>query len=135
MEQRVGRGKRKANSLPTGKTAAEPSEPASTHDIRLSFVGIFGEQLQQEAEAEAVATALFAKLSASMPAASSPAEPPALMDAPEAARLLSISVKALYQRVSRHRVPGVVRTGEGRRQRIQFHREKLLAGLERKARS
>jgi predicted DNA-binding transcriptional regulator AlpA len=56
---------------------------------------------------------------------------PALLDAPEAAALLGISVEALYQRVSRHQVPGVVQIGK---RRIQFHRERLLAGIERKAR-
>lgn len=53
-----------------------------------------------------------------------------LIDAPEAARILGISVDALYMRVSRCQVSGVVKTGR----QTQFHRERLLSSLERKAR-
>jgi hypothetical protein len=59
-------------------------------------------------------------------------EPPVLIDTDEAARLLGISKAALYQRVSRHQVPGVVRSGRSGR-RVQFHRGRLLEGIERKA--
>jgi len=57
-------------------------------------------------------------------------EPPAMLDADEAARLLGISREALYMRVARGQVPGVVRTGK---RRIQFHRERLLTGLAKRA--
>jgi hypothetical protein len=56
--------------------------------------------------------------------------PPVLIDAEEAAALLGITENALRLRVQRHLVPGVVRTGR----RVQFHRERLLAGIERKVR-
>lgn len=49
----------------------------------------------------------------------------------EAARLLGISRDAIDKRIQRRQVPGVVRTA-GRR--VQIHREKFLAGLERRAR-
>lgn len=55
--------------------------------------------------------------------------PPVLIDAPEAARLLGISVDALYMRISRGQVPGVVKTGR----RTQFHRERLLTSLAKRA--
>lgn len=65
----------------------------------------------------------------------SPPKPPTdpnavLIDAPEAARLLGISVEALYMRVSRCQVSGVVKTGR----RTQFHKERLLSSLEKRAR-
>jgi predicted DNA-binding transcriptional regulator AlpA len=49
-----------------------------------------------------------------------------MLDADEAARLLGISKEALYMRVARGQVPGVVRT---KKRRIQSHRERLLTGL------
>lgn len=59
------------------------------------------------------------------------AEPaPLLLSVPEAARMLGVSRAALDKRIQRGQIPGVVRTGR----RVQIHRERLLAGLERKAR-
>jgi predicted DNA-binding transcriptional regulator AlpA len=55
--------------------------------------------------------------------------PAILINAPEAARLLGISVDALYMRISRGQVPGVVKTGR----RTQFHRERLIASLAKRA--
>ena len=52
-----------------------------------------------------------------------------IIDAEEAAGELGITVKALYQRVSRHQVPhaALYRTGTpGKRQRLQFVRDELL---------
>jgi excisionase family DNA binding protein len=49
----------------------------------------------------------------------------------EAARILGITSGALRKRVERHEVPGVVRTGR----RVQFHRERLLAAIEKKVRT
>jgi hypothetical protein len=56
---------------------------------------------------------------------------PALINVEEAARLLNISAAALRGRIKRHKVPGVVRTGR----RVQFHRDKLLAGLASRVRT
>ncbi len=55
-----------------------------------------------------------------------------LIDYPEAATILGISVGALCMRVSRCQVASaaVVKTGR----RTQFHREKLLASLEKRVR-
>lgn len=47
---------------------------------------------------------------------------PALVDSPEAARLLGISVDALKWRVANGKIPGIVRTGR----RVQFRREALM---------
>lgn len=55
--------------------------------------------------------------------------PAILINAPEAARLLGISVDALYMRISRGQVPGIVKTGR----RTQFHRERLIASLAKRA--
>jgi excisionase family DNA binding protein len=63
-------------------------------------------------------------------APTSPATPSLLIDVDEAARLLSVTPMALRKRVERHQIPGVVRTGK----RIQFSREKLLAGIAKRAR-
>ncbi len=51
-----------------------------------------------------------------------------LISTSEAARLLGISRSALYMRIFRHQVGGIVRTGR----RVQFHRARLLAWLDRK---
>ena len=53
---------------------------------------------------------------------------PILLSATDAACLLGITRAALYQRVHSHQVGGVVRIGR----RLQFHRERLLAWLDRK---
>jgi hypothetical protein len=50
-----------------------------------------------------------------------PEAEPVLVDYPEAARLLGISLGALEKRVARNRVPGIVRTGR----RIQFRLDVL----------
>jgi predicted DNA-binding transcriptional regulator AlpA len=55
---------------------------------------------------------------------------PAIIDIEEAAHLLGISSEALFKRVQRHQVPGVVRTGR----RVQFVREKMLETVQRRAR-
>lgn len=57
-----------------------------------------------------------------------PRTEPLLMDADEVARLLGITREALDKRVQRHQVPGVVRTGR----RVQFNRERLLAGINKR---
>lgn len=54
---------------------------------------------------------------------------PVLVRPEEAAQMLGITVSALYSRVARHQLPGVVRTGR----RLQFHRARLLEGLGRRA--
>jgi hypothetical protein len=58
--------------------------------------------------------------------------PSALIDADEAAPLIGITEDALWQRKSRGQLPpgSVVQTGR----RVQFHREKLLAGIAKRAR-
>jgi predicted DNA-binding transcriptional regulator AlpA len=57
--------------------------------------------------------------------------PPSLViGCKEAARLLGIKPAALYARVARGQVPGVIRTGS----KIEFLRSKLEAGLARRAR-
>lgn len=52
-----------------------------------------------------------------------------LLDVKEAASLLGITPSALSMRVARGQVTGVVKTGR----RLQFHRERLVAGLTKKA--
>lgn len=51
-----------------------------------------------------------------------------LIDYPEAAALLGITVYALEKRVARNLIPGVVRTGR----RVQFNRERLVAYVNNK---
>ncbi len=57
--------------------------------------------------------------------------PPILLSTTAAATLLGCSVKALYHRVAERQIPSscVVRSGR----RILFHRERLLAAIDRKA--
>ena len=57
-------------------------------------------------------------------------EPSLFVGIKEAARLLGIKPAALYARVARGNVPGVIRTGA----KTEFHRAKLEAGLARRAR-
>jgi excisionase family DNA binding protein len=82
-----------------------------------------------QALAELVADAVVAKLRAG--AEPVPPAPPIYISVDEAARLLGITRDAIDKRIQRRQVPGVVRTA-GRR--VQIHREKFLAGLERRAR-
>lgn len=84
--------------------------------------------------AEAVAERVLARLGsyANIPIADheEPLPQAVLIDYPEAAALAGTTVGALEKRVARNRVKGVYRTGV----RVQFHRAKFLAGLEKDSR-
>jgi hypothetical protein len=75
----------------------------------------------------------------SIPAATQPPAlaaantPRVLIEVPEAAQIMGISEEAFYQRKARGQIPGcIVPVGDGGR--FQVHREKLLAGIAKKAR-
>lgn len=87
-------------------------------------------QRQEREREERIASMTAAKLAAEI--TNTHDIEPVLIDADEAARMLGISVEALYQRVSRHQVPGVVRPTPTSR-RVQFHRATLLESIARKA--
>ena len=123
-------GERRPSTQTPTAGAQAPAAPLA-YNPRLAYVGIFGEDLQREAEVEALATAVAAQLSSSTlgRAATEMLPVSVVIDAQEAAQLLGITVPALYARVSRHRVPGRL---PGRR--VTFHRETFMQGLQKRAR-
>jgi hypothetical protein len=83
----------------------------------------------------ALAVAIGPTVVSMVPSLAGPTSAPAapvLIKVGEAARLLDMKTDALYQAVNRGQVPGVVRTGRTGRG-LRFHRERLLAGLDKKA--
>jgi hypothetical protein len=76
--------------------------------------------------------ALAAPTSAPLDTQTESATMPVLIDAPEAAQLCGIPLKTFQQRKQRGQLPPgcIVQTGR----RVQFHREKLLAGIAKRAR-
>ncbi len=95
------------------------------------------ERVWVKAMAAAVRAAVLAKVGEATIIAEKLAEkrrenasgPSLLISVEEAAKLLGCSKVALYQRVDRRSIPGVVRTGR----RLQFHRPTLETWLARKA--
>lgn len=90
-----------------------------------------------DALADAVAERVLAKLGHALPETDgdevtgrASGVEPVLIDYTEAAALAGTTVGALEKRVARNRVKGVYRTGV----RVQFHRAKFLAGLEKDSR-
>lgn len=71
---------------------------------------------------EARRAALVADIADAVIARGAPMTASTLVDYPDAAQLLGISVDALKWRVANGKVPGIVRTGR----RVQFRRETLM---------
>lgn len=109
--------------------AVDASEQRVATDRATGLVELAARESAAQMLAELVAEAVVAKLRAG--AEPVPPAPSLYISVDEAARLLGISRDAIDKRIQRRQVPGVVRTA-GRR--VQIHREKFLAGLERRAR-
>jgi len=108
------------------------------HMVAAAVTGVAAVQMSNASESATTATmttvaigtpaAMMPPVPVPSPALTEPA--PLLLSVPEAAKLLGVSRAAMDKRIQRGQVPGVVRTGR----RVQLLREKLVAGLERKAR-